>query len=196
MPRRPDPTRKPELLAQIIEHLRSRSIATVSFRTLAEALGVSTYVFVYHFGNRAELVAEIVRGVVARHDAALAVDPTALDGRALRSHLLDAWADSTSERGRDLLRLETEAALLEVVAGEQGPARGEVARWHDFVARWLVAQGVPEAVAGPEARVAVDALRGLQHDALVTAEVRPLTTAATRVVDDLVARAPQLASTP
>ena len=196
MPRRPDPTRKPELLAQIIEHLRGRSIATVSFRTLADALGVSTYVFVYHFGNRAELVAEIVRGVVARHDAALAVDPTVLDDEAFRSHLLDAWGDATSERGRDLLRLETEAALLEVVAGEHGPARGDVVRWHDFVARWLVARGVPEAVAVPEARITVDALRGLQHDALVTAEVRPLTTAAARVVDDFVARAAQLAATP
>jgi AcrR family transcriptional regulator len=194
VPRRPDPTRKPELLGQIIEHLRGRSIASVSFRTLADALGVSTYVFVYHFGNRAELVAEIVRGVLARHDAALGVDPAGLDAPAFRAHLLAVLEDERSARGLDLLRLETEAALLELVAGEQGPARAEVVRWHTFVAGWLVGQGVPEAVAGTEARIVVDALRGLQHDALVTGEVHPVATAVARLLDEIVERVPGLAS--
>ena len=173
MPRKPDPTRKPELLGQILEHLRGRSLATVSFRTLAEALGVSTYVFVYHFGNRAELIAEIVRAVVARNDALLAVDVASLDRDAFGKHLTKVWHDVSTDRGRDLYRLELEAALLETVAGDdQGTARGSVERWLEHVGAWATAQGATAAEAKVASRAFVDAFFGLQYDAIVTAEPR------------------------
>ncbi|KQO84138.1 hypothetical protein ASF17_00880 [Frigoribacterium sp. Leaf263] len=168
MPRKPDPTRKPELLGQIIDHLRSRSIATVSFRTLAEALGVSTYVFVYHFGNRAELIAEIVRAVVGRHDHLVPADPSGLDAAGFRRHLEQYWDEASSERGLDLQRLEMEAALLEVVAGDEpGVARRAGDRWRETVAAWLVAQGVSSDDAAVRARAFVAELEGLLYDAVI-----------------------------
>ncbi|NIJ05916.1 TetR/AcrR family transcriptional regulator [Frigoribacterium faeni] len=172
MPRRPDPTRKPELLGQIVEHLRGRSLATMSFRTLADALGVSTYVFVYHFGSRAELVAEIVRAVVARHDEALAVDVAALDEAAFESHMAAVWEQSVSDRGRDLRRLETEAALLEVVAGDEaGTARRAPERWARHLATWLAGRGVGGDEAAREARQYAAALWGAQLDAVVSGDL-------------------------
>jgi AcrR family transcriptional regulator len=191
MPRKPDPTRKPELLGQILEHLRGRSLATVSFRTLAEALGVSTYVFVYHFGNRAELVAEIVRAVVARNDGLLAVEVADLDHEAFGKHLAKVWHDVSTERGRDLHRLELEAALLETVAGQaDGTARGTVGRWVDHVADWLSANGVAPAEAKVTARIFVDALFGLQYDAIVSGGGRRAS-AAYKAVETLVSRVPR-----
>ncbi|ROS51479.1 TetR/AcrR family transcriptional regulator [Frigoribacterium sp. PhB24] len=192
MPRKPDPTRKPELLGQILEHLRGRSLATVSFRTLAEALGVSTYVFVYHFGNRAELIAEIVRAVVARNDGLLAVAVAELDREAFEKHLAKVWHDVSTERGRDLHRLELEAALLETVAGEaDGTARATVGRWVDHVAAWVSANGVTPAEAKVSARVFVDALFGLQYDAIVSGDGRRASAAYKQAVETLVARPPQ-----
>ncbi|MBD8484384.1 TetR/AcrR family transcriptional regulator [Frigoribacterium sp. CFBP 8759] len=192
MPRKPDPTRKPELLGQILEHLRGRSLATVSFRTLAEALGVSTYVFVYHFGNRAELIAEIVRAVVARNDALLSVAVSELDREAFGKHLTKVWHEVTTERGRDLHRLELEAALLETVAGEVGgTARGAVGRWVDHVAGWVSANGVAPAEAKVAARVFVDALFGLQYDAIVSGDGRRASAAYKHAVETLVSRVPQ-----
>lgn len=192
MPRKPDPTRKPELLGQILEHLRGRSLATVSFRTLAEALGVSTYVFVYHFGNRAELIAEIVRAVVARNDALLSVAVSELDREAFGKHLAKVWHEVTTERGRDLHRLELEAALLETVAGEVGgTARGAVGRWVDHVAGWVSANGVAPAEAKVAARVFVDALFGLQYDAIVSGDGRRVSAAYKHAVETLVSRVPQ-----
>ncbi|WP_209561382.1 TetR/AcrR family transcriptional regulator [Frigoribacterium sp. PvP032] len=172
MPRKPDPSRKPELLGQIVEHLRGRSLATMSFRTLADALGVSTYVFVYHFGNRAELVAEIVRAVVARDDDLLAVDVEPLDPAAFEAHLATAWATAVSDRGRDLRRLETEAALLEVVAGdEQGAARRAPERWRAHLAPWLTGRGVPPANAERAARELVAVSWAAQLDAVLSGDV-------------------------
>ncbi|MET4051550.1 AcrR family transcriptional regulator [Frigoribacterium sp. PvP054] len=192
MPRKPDPTRKPELLGQILEHLRGRSLATVSFRTLAEALGVSTYVFVYHFGNRAELIAEIVRAVVARNDALLAVEVADLDSEAFSKHLAKVWHDVSTERGRDLHRLELEAALLETVAGETGgTAQKAVGRWVDHVATWATAKGSATADAKVAARVFVDALFGLQYDAIVSGEGRRTSAAYKHAVETFVTSVPQ-----
>jgi len=171
MPRKPDPTRKPELLGQILEHLTTRTLATVSFRTLAEALGVSTYVFVYHFGNRAQLLAEIVRAVVARQSRALEVDPVSLDGVAWATVMRAAWADASSDYGRQLQRLEFEAAMIEMVEGdERGVARVSVAAWRDFVASWVRSRGVDSAPAAVEAQLFTAAVYGLQYDALATGD--------------------------
>ena len=172
MPRKPDPTRKPELLGQIVEHLRGRSLAAMSFRTLADALGVSTYVFVYHFGNRAELVGELVRAIVAREDDVLAVDVELLDEAAFEAHLARAWAAAVDDRGRDLRRLETEAALLEVVAGDQdGTARRAPERWPVHLAPWLTARGVPVVDAERAARHLAAVLWAAQLDSVLSGDV-------------------------
>jgi AcrR family transcriptional regulator len=171
MPRKPDPTRKPELLGQILDHLTGRTLATVSFRTLAEALGVSTYVFVYHFGNRAGLLEEIVRAIVARQDALLAVDPGSLDDDAWREFMATTWVEVSSSRFVQLQRLEFEAAMLEMVdGGVAGVARGAVTKWHRFVAAWAVSRGVDPARADLEARLFTDTVYGLHYDALATGE--------------------------
>ncbi|MCU1528018.1 MAG: transcriptional regulator, TetR family, partial [Frondihabitans sp.] len=165
------PTRKPELLGQILDHLTGRTLATVSFRTLAEALGVSTYVFVYHFGNRAQLIDEIVRAVVARQDDLLRVDPTSLDEEAWREFMASAWREASSDHFLQLQRLEFEAAMLEMVDGRTaGVARGAVSKWYEFTSAWAVSRGVERARADSEARLFTDAIYGLQYDALATGE--------------------------
>ncbi|GAA4671433.1 TetR/AcrR family transcriptional regulator [Frondihabitans cladoniiphilus] len=171
MPRKPDPTRKPELLGQILDHLTGRTLATVSFRTLAEALGVSTYVFVYHFGNRAQLVQEIVRAVVARQDQVLALDPTGLDADEWQQFLESAWAEVSSDHNRQLQRLEFEAAMLEMVDGDAtGIARSAVTRWRRVTVAWALAQGLDPDRANLEATLFADAVYGLQYDALATGD--------------------------
>jgi AcrR family transcriptional regulator len=172
VPRRPDPTRKPELLGQILEHLRGRSLATVSFRTLADALGVSTYVFVYHFGNRAELVAEIVRAIAARDDEALSVDVAQLDEDGLEAHLARVWGVAVSDRGLDMRRLETEAALLEVVAGDvEGAARRAPARWPLHLAPWLEGRGLASDEAAREAGQLAAVLWAAQLDVVLSGDL-------------------------
>ncbi|BDZ49628.1 hypothetical protein GCM10025867_18690 [Frondihabitans sucicola] len=194
MPRKPDPTRKPELLGQILDHLTGRTLATVSFRTLAEALGVSTYVFVYHFGNRAQLVDEIVRAIVARQDDLLAVDPAELDEGAWREFMSSSWEVVSSPRNLQLQRLEYEAAMLEMIEGRgSGISRSAVAKWHAFAAAWCVARGVPADQADVEARLFTDAVYGLQYDALATGDVRGVTAAFDLHVDAFAHRVRALA---
>lgn len=174
MPRRPDPTRKPELLAQIIDFLLDKSLAATSLRTLAEGLGVSTYSLVYHFGSRAELVREIVLAIESRQAELLSV--VTFDTSSLEKYLLAfarAWDWGLSPRNRQLQRLEFEAAMLEALDPDGPPAvRQAFETWNQVALDALIAFGIPAELARTEGRIMVDTMFGLQFDLILTGEVQ------------------------
>ncbi|MCB1281176.1 MAG: TetR/AcrR family transcriptional regulator, partial [Salinibacterium sp.] len=116
MSRRPDPTRKPELLAQILDYLLDKPLASLTFRSAASALGVSTYTLVYQFGTRNELISEIVRAISARQVSieerllSSLNTPDTLD--TYYENLSVSWAWTLDPRNRQLQRLEFEASML------------------------------------------------------------------------------------
>ena len=60
--------RKAELLAAILDYLMDKTLAELTFRSLAEGLGMSAYVLVYHFGTRDQLINDIVVSIESRLD--------------------------------------------------------------------------------------------------------------------------------
>ncbi|SDH48970.1 DNA-binding transcriptional regulator, AcrR family [Arthrobacter subterraneus] len=165
MARPPKPERKIELLDQIVEYLLDKTFASLSFRTLADGLGISSYVLVYHFGNREELINEIVRHIEARHDAMKPENPEDLTPEGFREWLREGWDWLLIDRNRNLQRLEFEAAVQDPVSpAPRGSATRKFAFWHAFITDWLVAQGVPRERADPAARVFTSSLYGLQYD--------------------------------
>src|ERR1700710_1154648 len=116
MPRHPDPLRKPQLVAEIVDYLLDKSLASVSFRTIAQSLGFSTYTLVYHFGTREQLLSEIVAAVSTRAvgvEEHLADPPDTLE--TYFSGLEASWEWTLQPRNRQLQRLEFEAALIEAL---------------------------------------------------------------------------------
>jgi AcrR family transcriptional regulator len=63
MPRRPDPDRREELEEALVDYVLAHGISNLSLRPLAEALGVSTYSLVYHFGSKDGVVEAILARV-------------------------------------------------------------------------------------------------------------------------------------
>ena len=116
MSRRPDPERKPELVAQILDYLLDKPLSSLTFRTLASGLGVSTFTLVYHFGTRAELLSEIVAAISGReagiHENMVA-HPASLD--AYFDGLESSWQWAMQPRNRQLQRLEFEASMIEAL---------------------------------------------------------------------------------
>lgn len=185
MARKTDPARKPELLAAIVDHLREHPLTGVTFRTLADALGVSPFTLVYHFGTRNELIIEIIRAVTARQqqviDAELAVEPS-LDSHidAIRASWLGFLVPTT----RALLRLEFEAALMEVTDPTlRAGGRDVHARWVEWGTQALERLGVRSDEAAIEARILVDQLYGFQLDLVVTRDDAGATAAFDRALD-------------
>jgi AcrR family transcriptional regulator len=186
MPRQPDPLRKPQLLGEILDYLLDKSLASVSFRTLAQGLGVSTYTLVYHFGSRDQLLSEIVAAVSNR---ALAVEEQMRDTPdTLDSYFagFDAsWEWTLEPRNRQLQRLEFEASLIEALEPDKHTfTRALFATWQRIGERALTSLGVERKAAALEVRLLVDNFYGIQYDFVLNGEAE----VATRAFDEAMRR--------
>jgi AcrR family transcriptional regulator len=172
MPRRPDPARKPELLEKILDHLLDKQLATISLRTVAEGIGVSTYSLSYHFGSKAGLMTEIV-DAIERRQLDVVAPHGVQTGDSLEEWIAlisSAWKATLHPRARQLQRLEFEAAMIEALEGG-GSVRRAFSGWQTIAAEALESFGIPGEVARAEARVMIDLVYGLQFDLLLTGEV-------------------------
>jgi AcrR family transcriptional regulator len=182
--READATRKPILLAQILEYLLDKPLASLSFRTLAKALDVSTFTLVYHFGSRAQLLSDIVWAISAREQDIqqnLVENQGTID--AYFEGLERSWEWSIQPRNRKLQRLEFEASMMEA----QDPTshtftRALYAHWQAIGKNALLEFGLSEADAEAESRLTVDSIFGIQYDLVINKDVDRATVAFQRMV--------------
>ena len=185
MARTPDLERKPELLAQILEYLLDKSLSSLSFRTLAKALEVSTFTLVYQFGTRAELIREIVHAISARSD----VIQDRLEGGAATldtyfEGLAISWEWTVEPRNRALQRLEFEAGLMESLhPAEHTFARGVYEHWQHIGQAALRSFGMSERDAAIESRLLIDTFQGIQYDLVLNDDEKKATAAFTRAME-------------
>lgn len=185
MSRKPDPERKPELLAQILDYLLDKPLASLTFRTLAKALDVSTFTLVYQFGTRAELVNDIVQAISGRQsdiEDRLVTNPGTLD--AYYENLAISWAWTLDPRNRQLQRLEFEASMLEALDPDtHNSNRALHATWLRVGRDALESFGLSPDDAQIEARIMVDAFYGLQYDLVVNHDDESATAAFNRLIE-------------
>ena len=180
-----DLDRKPALLVAIIDHLLDKPLSGLSFRTLAEALSVSTYTLVYHFGTRADLLREVVQAVSERQtDVVRTIDE---ERGLLDQHLANlrhSWRLSLDERSLQLQRLEFEAAMLESRQLRADRITLEsFNRWNRSGINALVKMGISAEDAELEVRIIVVTLYGLHYDLIVSRDVERTTAAFERVLE-------------
>ena len=180
-----DLDRKPALLVAIIDHLLDKPLSGLSFRTLAEALSVSTYTLVYHFGTRADLLREVVQAVSERQSYVVRIidEESGLVDQHL-ANLRHSWRLSLDERSLQLQRLEFEAAMLE--SRELRADRITLEsfnRWNRSGVGALVKMGVSADDAELEVRIVVVTLYGLHYDLLVSRDVERTSAAFERVLE-------------
>ncbi|RDV07991.1 TetR/AcrR family transcriptional regulator [Arthrobacter sp. RT-1] len=178
-PTRPTrPERKAELLGAILDYLMDKTLAELTFRSLAEGLGMSAYVLVYHFGSRDQLINDIVVSIESRLDRMRNTDVHDIDRAAWREFLLDSWQWTMAQRNRHLTRLEFEATAQDIVAAEpRGTSQEHFRMLHHKTRDWLMVQGIPEAYADTDARLFTSTFYGLQFDFVVMNEPEAATKA-------------------
>ena len=184
MSRRPDPERKPELVAQILDYLLDKPLSSLTFRTLASGLGVSTFTLVYHFGTRAELLSEIVAAISGReagiHENMVA-HPASLD--AYFDGLESSWQWAMQPRNRQLQRLEFEASMIEALDPSGHVfVRKLFARWQRLGYEALMSFGVAPEAADVESRLVVDTFYGIQFDLVLNGDDQRASDAFARAV--------------
>jgi AcrR family transcriptional regulator len=167
----PDPHRRQDLLAHILDHLRTHPLQSVTFRGLAEALGESTFVLVYHFGSKERLLEAAMDAMDHRQAEMVEGDPRTIRPDELREWATRAWSWRLTDVNRDFQRLEFEAALLRTRDGVVRPhAIASVAAWRRFGLEWMLAHGVPEPVASDTADLLQAGSYGLQFDFVISGD--------------------------
>ncbi len=186
----PQPTGRDALLQRAIEHFAVHGVADTSLRALAEAIGTSHRMLIYHFGSREGLLAAVVDTVErgARETLARMVDEAVGDpdplGAALRYWRL--VTDDALVYGPLFFELSSHAMLGLPHAVELRSSL--VTSWLDAVAAMWRARGVPAPTARTQARLDLAVARGLLHDLLLTGDRRGVDTAMTQHARDSIER--------
>jgi AcrR family transcriptional regulator len=183
-------TGRDALLAGAIGHFAEHGVGDTSLRALAEAIGTSHRMLIYHFGSREGLLASVVdtveqgaRDTLARmvEEAKADPDPAAAGLRYWRLVTDDALV-----YGPLFFELSSHAMLgLPHAAGLRDRL---VSTWLDALEAMWRARGVPTRRAREQGRLDLAVARGLLHDLLLTGERRQVDAAMKRYTLETVAR--------
>ena len=172
-------TGREDLLERVMADVAHHGIGGRSLRQIAEAVGSSHRMLLYHFGSREGLVAAVVAEVEAQQRGALAeAARTAPAGADLEDVTLALWHRVASEELRPFVRL-----FFEALATAEPTVEGR-----DLTAAWLdqsesVGRLLGVDVDDVELRLAVAVVRGLLVDVVATGEVGPATESLRRFLD-------------
>lgn len=166
---RPATTPRERLLAAAIDHFGRHGIGDTSLRGIADAIGTSHRMLIYHFGSRGELLAEVTREVEARQRAVMtATYDSDLPPLEAAAKYWDDTVEATLRYGPLFFELAAHAT--------QGKEHAAALR-EELIAAWLPSVtdlcrviGIPEDQAGTHARLALGAARGLLLDLLISGE--------------------------
>ncbi len=162
---------KERLLAAAVDYIAANGIGALSLRKLAEALGTSHRMLIYHFGSREGLLVEVVRTVEERQRAALAELEAAPDatpeevGRAMWERLADEslWP-------LERLFFELYGQALQGQPHAVALLDGIVESWLGPGTEMALERGIPPEQARAEARLGLAVVRGLLLDLLATGD--------------------------
>ena len=157
------------LLDSVLDHFGRHGIGDTSLRGLAEALGTSHRMLIYHFGSREGMLAEVTRAVEARQRAVMAATyDTDLPPLEAAAKYWDETVEATLRYGPLFFELAAHAMQGKPHAAS---LRDElIAAWLPQVTELCRTIGIPDDQAETHARLALGAARGLLLDLLVSGE--------------------------
>lgn len=179
---RPRSTARDELLAAVVAHVAEHGIGDLSLRPLAEAIGSSHRMLLFHFGSKQQLMVEVVRSVEAQQRAAMeavAEQP----GLSVTEQLRRQWEGYLDPALRNNIRL-----FFEVYADALRERPGTAEFLEEATTSWLQpAAAALRPISGPnaevDARLMVALTRGLLLDLVATGDLRGVDAAMRRFVD-------------
>jgi AcrR family transcriptional regulator len=166
-----DPSPKERLVDGAIEHFARDGLADQSLRRIAEAIGTSHRMLLYHFGSKEGLLLEVVRAVEARTQAQFAALAEEAGGetdtfvRAMWAHVADP-----SLAGLERLFFALYARALQGDAVARPLLRDDIQHWLEANAAVSEPLGIPPGVAQAHARLGLAVTRGLLLDLLATGD--------------------------
>ncbi len=157
------------LLEAAIDHFARNGVGDTSLRGIAEGVGSSHRMLIYHFGSREGLLAEVTREVEVRQRAVMtATYDAGLPPLEAAAAYWEQTVEATLRYGP--LFFELAAHAMQGKAHAQALRDELIAAWLPSVTALCQAIGIPEAQSETHARLALGAARGLLLDLLVTGD--------------------------
>jgi AcrR family transcriptional regulator len=165
------PSPKERLLDAVIDHFTTDGLADQSLRRIAEAIGSSHRMLLYHFGSKDGLLLEVVREVEARTQARLAQLAEMAD---MRSDVVirRMWSYLTDPELAGFERLFF-ALYGRALQGDRATLpllRGDIEHWLDANVELAADVGVPAEMVRTHSRLGLAVMRGLLLDLLATGD--------------------------
>jgi AcrR family transcriptional regulator len=186
----PRATGREALLAGAIAHFAEHGVGDTSLRALAEAIGTSHRMLIYHFGSRDGLLAAVVdtveqgaRDTLARTVEAAAADPDPTEAGLRFWHLV---TEDALVYGPLFFELSSHAMLDQPHTA--GLRRRLVTTWLDALETMWIARGVASDEARLQGRLDLAVARGLLHDLLLSGEREQVDAAMRRYAEQTLVR--------
>jgi AcrR family transcriptional regulator len=127
--------RREELLQQVTDYVLSEGLIGLTLRPLADAIGTSDRMLIYHFGNRDALVTAVVVESTRRAIEAVERVPAA---PTIRSAVNRLWSAYQTQPLHSCLRLYLQAAATGLIGHEPhlSLARDTNEQWAQAHCRW------------------------------------------------------------
>ena len=165
------PSARERLLDAVIEHFTADGLADQSLRRIAEAVGTSHRMLLYHFGSRDGLLLAVAREVEARTKAELAALGGAGGGKT--DELVRRMWDYVSDPALAGFERLFFALYGRALQGDEATVpllRDDLESWLEANVALAVTAGVPADVARVHARLGLAVTRGLLLDLLATGD--------------------------
>jgi AcrR family transcriptional regulator len=159
------------LLDAVVAHFAADGLADQSLRQIAEAVGTSHRMLLYHFGSKDELLLEVVRAVEARTQDRLTGIGTAADG-ASDEVIRRLWAYVADPALADFERLFF-ALYGRALQGDDAARpllKDDIETWLEVNATLAAEIGAPAETVRTHARLGLAVVRGLLLDLLATGD--------------------------
>ena len=162
---------KQRLLDAVIEHFAADGLADQSLRRIAEAVGTSHRMLLYHFGSKDGLLLEVVREVEARTQGRLAL---VAEAAGMRSDVVirQMWSYLADPELASFERLFF-ALYGRALQGDRATApllRGDIEAWLDANVALAADVGVEADLVRTHSRLGLAVMRGLLLDLLATGD--------------------------
>jgi AcrR family transcriptional regulator len=163
MTKKTDPTIKEDLLEQATAYILKNGLRDLSLRPLAEALGTSARMLIYHFGSKEQLVIGAV--IHAQHQQQALLASQAVSSKSAVKTLQNFWTWLSSDEVAPYARLlyDLEVQVMNGNDSYRAFAKEVIKNWETFIGASI--KSTPE-----QARLIVGVMNGLLMDRLVTGE--------------------------
>jgi AcrR family transcriptional regulator len=162
---------KQRLVDAVIDHFAQDGLADQSLRRVAEAIGTSHRMLLYHFGSKDGLLLEVVRAVEARTQTQFAALADEAGGET-DAFVRTVWAHVADPSLADFERLffALYARALQGDAAARPLLQDDIEHWLEANAVVSEPLGIPPGVARAHARLGLAVTRGLLLDLLATGD--------------------------